>query len=415
VASAAVGLDTKQSVAYQIFTFVLSIVVLSMLFALVFRVRLRIRRIPPRYGTVDQPLSYSVLVKNQDRRGQRGLILSEGLDDSAPGFDVFKRAREPHEGKRNIFDRTVGYHKWLWLNAMKRGALHREQVVPDIPPGGEVEVRVEMMPTRRGKLRFTGLTIARPDPLGIFKALRSIPVPAGVTVLPKRYTVPPLNLPGGRRYQPGGVAFASSVGDSEEFMSLRDYRPGDPLRRIHWRSWAKTGSPVVKEYQDEFFVRHALILDTFQEREYSEVFEEAVSVAASFACSVQTQDSILDLMFVGTEAYCFTSGRGLGHTDRMMDILASVRACIDKPFSSLPPLVLKRAGMLSGCICVLLSWDEERRGFIGKLKALGLPMTVLVVNEGKAVEPVDPGPMKDAPENFRVLEVGKIAEGLEAP
>ena len=163
VASAAVGLDTKQSVAYQIFTFVLSVLVLSMLFALVFRVRLSIRRVPPRYGTVDQPLSYSVLVKNQDRRGQRGLIISEGLDDSAPGFDVFKRAREPREGKRNIFDRTVGYHRWLWLNAMKRGALHREQVVPDIPPGGEVEVRVEMMPTRRGiRLSSIGSAAKRP-------------------------------------------------------------------------------------------------------------------------------------------------------------------------------------------------------------------------------------------------------------
>ena len=46
-------------------------------------------------------------------------------------------------------------------------------------------------------------------------------------------------------------------------MSLRDYRPGDPLQRIHWKSFARTGDPVVREYQDEFFERHALILDTF--------------------------------------------------------------------------------------------------------------------------------------------------------
>ena len=82
-------------------------------------------------------------------------------------------------------------------------------------------------------------------------------------------------------------------------MALRDYRPGDPPRHIHWRSWAKMGRPIVKEFEDEFFVRHALILDTFCEAPEADRFEESVSVAASFACSLQTQDSLLDLLFVG--------------------------------------------------------------------------------------------------------------------
>jgi len=86
-----------------------------------------------------------------------------------------------------------------------------------------------------------------------------------------------------------GVALASNVGQSEEFVSLRDYRRGDPLRHIHWRSWAKAGKPVVKEFEDEFFVRHALVLDTFIDDPHSELFEEAVSVAASFASTVLTQ------------------------------------------------------------------------------------------------------------------------------
>ena len=47
----------------------------------------------------------------------------------------------------------------------------------------------------------------------------------------------------------------------------------------------------MKEYEDEFFVRHALVLDTFTERLQSEEFEEAVSVAASFACTIRTQES----------------------------------------------------------------------------------------------------------------------------
>ncbi len=75
------------------------------------------------------------------------------------------------------------------------------------------------------------------------------------------------------------------------------------------------------------------MLDTFQHDEpYSETFEEAISVAASFACGVLTQESLLDLLFVGAQAYCFTTGRGLAHVDQMLEILASVRMCVDQPF-----------------------------------------------------------------------------------
>lgn len=56
---------------------------------------------------------------------------------------------------------------------------------------------------------------------------------------------------------------SSSTGDAIEFVGTRDYREGDPPRNIHWRSWARRGAPVVKEYQEEYFCRIALILDTF--------------------------------------------------------------------------------------------------------------------------------------------------------
>ena len=139
-------------------------------------------------------------------------------------------------------------------------------------------------------------------------------------------------LSGSRRYQTGGVALASSVGDAQEFTSLRDYRPGDSLRRIHWKSWAKSGKPVIKEYQDEFFVRHALILDTFATADQAVRLEAAVSVAASFACSVQTQESLLDLIFVEDKSYSFTFGRGVARLEKLLEILASVAPCQKRPF-----------------------------------------------------------------------------------
>jgi uncharacterized protein (DUF58 family) len=269
-------------------------------------------------------------------------------------------------------------------------------------------VRVEMEPLRRGVLKFGGVTLARPDPFGLYRGFIKVPLAQTTLILPRRYALPAVALPGAMKYQEGGVAMASSIGRSEEFVSLREYRRGDPYRHIHWRSWAKTGKPIVKEFEDEFFVRHALVLDTFIDDPRSEAFEEAVSVAASFACTLITQESLLDLLFVGPQAYSFTAGRGLSHADQMLEILASVKVCPDQSFSELENMVVQHAGTVSGCICVLLAWDDTRRQLVEKLASLGVPAMVLLV--------VDPGTRLDlAHESFgdiHVLEAGKIEEGL---
>jgi uncharacterized protein (DUF58 family) len=220
-----------------------------------------------------------------------------------------------------------------------------------------------------------------------------------------------LALPGRTRYQQGGVNFASGVGESEEFVALRDYRRGDPLRRIHWRSTARVGELVVKEYQDEFFMRHALVLDTFCDPSVDDAFEEAVAVAASFACTIPDQDSLLDLLFVGPGTVCVTAGRGVGQTVQMLEVLAGAAPCREPRFPELTRAVLRHAGVLSGCILVLLDWDEPRRDLVRRLKALGMPTLVLLLQQPGSVTPPEPGP-GEAPDRFVVAEVGRVGEVL---
>jgi uncharacterized protein (DUF58 family) len=160
----------------------------------------------------------------------------------------------------------------------------------------EVQVACELTPLRRGLLRLEGVGVARRTRWAISSVYGSA-ASANLLILPKRYPLPLIALPGTMKYQQGGVALASNVGQSDEFVALRDYRQGDPLRHIHWRSWARASKPVVKEFEDEFFVRHALVLDTFAEHAHSEAFEEATSIAASFACTIQTQESLWTLLF----------------------------------------------------------------------------------------------------------------------
>ncbi len=392
VITGAVGVDTTQSVAYQAFGLLLALVTASALCLPFLRVRVSAERELPRVATAGEPFTYRLRVANRGGRALDGLTVFEDLADPRPSYEAFRAAA-----------RFPTYRAWKRMVTAHRTAHVAEQPLPLLPPHGEAEVVVQARALRRGTAHSDGLTVACADPLGLMKALAPMPRRSNFIVLPRRYTLPPLELPGSRRYQPGGVTLATSVGDSEEFVGLRDYRPGDPLQRIHWKSFARAARPIVKEYQDEYFERHALVLDTFPAARDETVFEEAVSIAASFAYTIDTRECLLDLMFIGAEAYTYTAGRGQMQTGNLLEVLAGVQPCRDKPFSVLGNAVLSRRQTLTGCICVLLGWDEARADFIRRLRSHGVATRAIAVCRE---------PVADAPAWLQVVEPGKVQEGL---
>lgn len=406
--AAIMGPDTDNNVAYQGFTFLLLLLVLAFCSSLFFRARFSATRVLPRFGTAGTPLNYTLALKNLTAKAQTGLAVMENLADYRPSFEDWLAVQLAYEQRARSFRFSQGKRSSPFKLATLKIA-----PVPLTPSKQEVRVQCELTPLRRGVLRLAGVTVARPDPLGLFRAFAQVPLSQSVLILPKRYPLPRIALPGTMKYQRGGVALASNVGQSDEFVALRDYRQGDPLRHIHWRSWARTGKPVVKEFEDEFFVRHALVLDTFAEQPHSEAFEEATSIAASFACTIQTQESLLDLLFIGSEPYCLTAGRGVAHGEQLLEILASVRPSPqERAFHKLERLVLNHISKVTGCIFVLLAWDQERRNFIRKVQALGVPMLVLVVVEAGNTEFAKAESAIERPERFYVLECGKIELSL---
>jgi uncharacterized protein (DUF58 family) len=392
ILAGALGIDTTLSVAFQAFAFLAALVAVAALCLPLLRVRAAVERELPRVATAGEPFTYRARISNTGAFAMGGLSLIEELPDPRPTLEAFRSAV-----------RFPTYRAWKRLVDASRMVQVAEQPVPALAPGAAAEIAVEARALKRGVVHSRGLTIARADPLGLMKSLRPFGAQANMVVLPRRYPVPPFTLPGSRRYQQGGVALAASIGDSEEFMSLRDYRPGDPLQRIHWKSFARAARPVVKEYQDEYFERHALVLDTFARPGRERRFEEAVSIAASFACTIETRESLLDLMFIGTEAYSYTAGRGQFSAGSLLEILAGVQPCRDRPFSSLARAVLARRQALSGCICVLLGWDDERQTFARAVRTSGVPLRVIAVSDA---------PVDDPPPWLLVIEPGRVAEGL---
>jgi uncharacterized protein (DUF58 family) len=406
-----IGVDTNQAIAYQ--GFVLLWAILAVAFVWSFRKAplFKAERILPRVGTAGQPMKYSLAVTNPGQKDQHSITVAEDLGDPRPTFPEFAGTPEPGEKKRNLFDRFFRFYRWMWLTELKHIADSEPGKVESARAGRTVDVAMTLKPMRRGQLHLRGLQFAVTDPFGFCRSYSLWEAPQSVLILPKRYLLPSISLGGASEYHPGGVSLAASIGESEEFMSVREYRRGDPLRHIHWKSTSKTGKLIVKEFQNEYFVRQALVLDTFLEVPNSPVFEEAVSVAASFALSLNTQDSLLDLLFVGTEAICVTAGQGVAQVDRMLEILASVQPCTSHDFSELEEIVLRQIARVSGCVCIFLKWDEARKDLVEQMSSLEIPQLVIVLKRAGEKPPVIE--LKhDRFAKIHVIEMDKVQEGL---
>jgi uncharacterized protein (DUF58 family) len=406
-----IGVDTNQALAYQSFVLLALVLLISIVWSFVPAPKLRAQRLLPRVGTAGQTLHYRMSVHNPTRKKQMSVTVVEDFGDPRPTFAEFANTAEPGEHRRNFFDRFFRFYRWMWLIERKQIATSAPARVPPLAPGKIADAPMQLMVKKRGNLHLQGLTFVVTDPFGLCRRYSKVSLPQTVLILPRRYVLPPIQLGGASQYQPGGVSLASSVGDSEEFLSVREYRRGDPLRHIHWKSTGRTGRLIVKEFQNEFFVRHALVLDTFSDDPSIPIFEEAISIAASFAFTLNTQESLLDLLFVGTEAFSVTAGHGVAQVDHMLEILAAVEPCTTHPFASLEEIVLRQIALVSGCVCIFLKWDEHRKSLVDQMSILGIPLLILILKRPGAKDPRIEL-KNDRFARVHVIDSGNVAEGL---
>ena len=407
IAAAVFGVNIRQSTTYQLFMFLFVLLVFSWLNSAFNRLKVTLTRKLPRYGMVGEPLRYSVTLTNLTPRTYDRLALCEELTETLPSLAQLKNFYRLN--KQPWFKQGISYRRWLRYLAFQRGGLIAEMILPNLAQI-PLQIKISFIPTRRGSITFAESYLAKPDLLGLFRRLIVMEARQSCLVLPKQYPIKPLALSGKRKYQAGGVSLANSVGNASEFMSLRDYQRGDPLNSIHWKSFAKHGKLIVKEYQDEYFVRRALLLDTFVGDATTEQFEAAVSVAASIAVNEQQNEALLDLMFIGLQAYCFTTGRGVGQLPHLLEILASVQSSAEDSFAQLQQAVLARAGLCSNLVCVLMHWDEARQDFIKQLLTRDLPVAVFLLHDGS----LSRQQCANKPEHFYLLDYHHLAEQLAA-
>ncbi|MFG1711459.1 DUF58 domain-containing protein [Micromonospora sp. NPDC049203] len=138
----------------------------------------------------------------------------------------------------------------------------------------------------RGRYEVGPLVIRLTDPFGLCELTRSFPSTDHLTVIPQVTPLPSVRLPG--EYAGSGDSRARSVAvHGEDDAATREYRMGDDLRRVHWKSTARTGELMVRREEQPWESRATVVLDTRAGGHRGEgptaSFEWAVSAAASVA------------------------------------------------------------------------------------------------------------------------------------
>ncbi|MCK5806294.1 MAG: DUF58 domain-containing protein [Lentisphaeria bacterium] len=282
--------------------------------------------------------------------------------------------------------------------------------------GGRETLRMEavIQADRRGRYLLPVLRVDSAFPLDLWRWGTRGEGSRVLTVCPAFTPILQFDFSTGMRYQAGGIALSSKVGESMEFLGCREFRTGDDLRRLHWRSWARTGSPVVKEFREEYLCRTALILDThrphpyFWERPFRPLdkpFEAAISLAAAVADHLALQDYIIDLFAAGPEVYRFRGGRSLGFLENILDILACVQPHHEEPFAEFHEELVQEIARISSAVFLLLTWNDVRRDLIEEMRAAGVTVRAFFVAETGRPLP------EDLPAHVTVLHTQDVLDG----
>ncbi|QXJ25391.1 DUF58 domain-containing protein [Actinomadura graeca] len=157
-------------------------------------------------------------------------------------------------------------------------------VLDRIEPRGSRELGYRIRSDVRGRYRVGPLTVRLADPFGMVELVRSFSLSDRLTVTPAIVPLPAGRLAGA--WTGGGDSVARAVSAAgEDDVAPREYRHGDDLRRVHWRSTARHGELMVRREEQHWQSSGTLFFDTRRGAHWGDgpggSFEQGVSVTAS--------------------------------------------------------------------------------------------------------------------------------------
>ena len=199
-------------------------------------------------------------------------------------------------------------------------------LLPPLAPGASARAAYRIPTTRRGRFRVGPLAVTASDPFGLARRRWALGGLGDVTVCPRVHDIVAPSQPGGRLLAAvesvRARALASETG--EEFLTLRAYELGDDLRRVHWRSTARTGELMVRQDEAQWRARAVVVLDVRAEAHDTNSFELAVEATASVVERLTRMRRRVEVMTSAGQPLGRTRRGGESHAWGVVDQLATI-------------------------------------------------------------------------------------------
>jgi uncharacterized protein (DUF58 family) len=296
-----------------------------------------VRRKLPEQVCAGEPLTVEIVAQNPRRWMSSWLITVE---------DWIEREGEPNDPRPPTPDHRLPVPAWwgiparvlrllVWLKLARVGATRAKAVISQVPACGQAVGTYRLTLHRRGRYRFGPLRVSTRFPLGLVSGHVTQPAPGELTVAPRIGRLSPewlqlieAELVGDQRRHPHrGV----SEGD---YYGLRPWQSGDSMRWVHWRTTAKLGRPIVRQFERRRNRDVALLVDPWLPKNFREEdegsLELAISLAATAIADLTTRGhSRLTFAVAGAAAECYSGPASALFCQEILAKLADVQPAHD--------------------------------------------------------------------------------------
>jgi uncharacterized protein (DUF58 family) len=264
-------------------------------------------------------------------------------------------------------------------DAFDRGRRAARFLLPPLAAGEEGRAAYRFPTDRRGRFEVGPLRATLSDAFGLVSSTRRILGVEEVIVYPRVHEIAPPPEVGGLDLDRDSPLVRARVEPSGDFMTLRDYAPGDDLRHVHWRSTARRGHLMMRQNETRRRAPVLLLLDVRPAAHDRASFERAVEACASIATALDRAGRPFEvLLSTGT----VIGAPGRRHLATVMDELAIVQ--IHGGDRMALTSTRRRTGAL---IAVIGSVDAQDAASLGVLVRNGGTMIAVASTDNTAVAP----------------------------
>lgn len=195
-----------------------------------------------------------------------------------------------------------------------------------LAPQSSALLSYPLLVRRRGQYRIDGVRVVTPFPFGLFHKTSFYPFKSSIIVCPEMIPIPAIRIE--ELNLLGQDQALARRGPGNSLYNLREFRPGDDSRAIHWMTTARTAKLMLRETEAEDQRLVTLAVSTIAPVEEDGVFERTLSIAASLL-DLFLKDGYQVRLLLGDQQEIVASGE-----EQSFHLLHALALCERRPNSA---------------------------------------------------------------------------------